>query len=406
MLKNKTLIAALLTCSLATAAHATQPQYIGSQIKSLIPTGYGLYAVTMKPSSEAGAVSSFFLFDSQGAWPKRWHEVDLEFVPGYVASKTPSIARYLVDNSAGAQNCFGTPSSLSQCSPENITTSSTPMSSEMSFNTYGNDSLVMNETNPAAQNQPVIIDKNSGHQVFYKPQASIYTQPYTYFIYYTPTGLYWSKPTTTTFGNSLPSTLPTPVFEKVSPTAASTAPNANAAYVLTANQSQFAPTLPNSTTLAPGGAPLYMYFNIWDGSNNQSNYWGGPTPPTANTSASYQAVAFYPMQGTSVATAGADANNPLNYKYGNAEIYSNFTNGGSFDLNGNVVTFNQLWNVSDTTKVPLGTLSQWNVSCSTSGVTLNLTQGYAAVSGDYGKDNTTTNCSWFDEAPSVKKLKS
>lgn len=445
-------ILSLLLGIAGSASTAEAGQMMGAQLESLQRTGYGLYVVRMKPASHPGSISAFFLYHSDRLWPKSWAEIDIEFTPGYRTSGDrarrfvlegdgsscydPS-GRY--DSSFFNQNC-----SIRSSENGDIDISryrnedGASVNRSLSFNTYGNTPLVLNQS---ATSKPAIVQEPGDRQIFYNPPASVdpYADFYNYYVWYTPTGVYWSgaeSESDSPFPRAEDSpdnqVLPDPVLAKVWNTGPgvaerfavprdvnfrSTAQRDALAYA----SDQFTPLDRASGQVLDGGRQLSMMINIWDGSQTVPSLspqpWGGYQPPSKAARAVYQKIAFFPLKGLKSEAAQKRYPGPKDYDYDRSMHYSDFTSReGRFILNGQKASFDQLWMASDGAFAPLGILSGYSVFCYPSapvrggagpgpnlderGLYLQLRHegDYAipAVGQQENQNNNVTNCSWSD----------
>jgi len=191
--------------------------YIGSGLVSNPSSGYGLYMVKMKPSSSKGVVSSFFLYNAQDRWPKLWNEIDLEFVPGFVAENNEYDTRvryYIIkkstidkksSNEKGIEsegNCpdYNLDKEYYLCDSKFINSLSNAeelREKAISFNVMANNVYAYPELppDPTVSGKPIVnIMQPGDQQVFFIPEDNPYKTDMWYFIAYLPEGIYWSKP--------------------------------------------------------------------------------------------------------------------------------------------------------------------------------------------------------------------
>lgn len=385
-MKLKSLTTAILTL-LSTSVFANQEAGVG--LESTVGTGYGLYAVTMRASASPGAISSFYLYDQNGSYPSRWHEIDLEFTPGFTG-----IGRVLDPNHPHAQasgECYAANSAdtlptRDACKLAPFLTGTA--GSGLSFNTYNYRAI---DGEPYAHsNTQVFMASNNGNNIF--------TQFYTYYVYYTPKGVYWTKDLpAVNLSQSSPSSLPQPSFVKKDFNIVTKNPVWNNQDGL-AFQYDSLPLTPvtDSGKLAETGALMKISMNLWDGSNTDPSHtqnWGGPTSPNPDAPTSnsgYKYVAFYPLE-TNVDDVG---NDPTKLKYGTADVYSDFTT-GEFTVHQKETTFTTLWHVSNGAYIwPLGQLDERNIYCGKGELTLKISSPYAQPRQNYEK---VAGCDWLNK---------
>ena len=382
-MKNKLLFTSLLTI-FSSAAFANQEAGVG--LETNIATGYGLYAVTMRASESPGAISSFYLYDQNGSYPSRWHEIDLEFSPGFtgigrvIDSNHP---HFKAEGECYAANSADTLPSKETCKIETFLTGSA--GSDLSFNTYNYRSI---DGEPYAHsNTQVFMTSNHGKQVF--------NQYFTYYFYYTPKGIYWTKDLAAVkLTMSAPTALPPPSFVKLDTSIVekNAVWNGNLAFIY--DSVPLNPVTGEGKLTQPG-ALMKMSMNIWDGSNTDASHtqdWGGPKSPAIGSSSSYLYVAYYPLE-TNVDDVGTD---PTKLKYGNADIYSDFTTpGGKFFIHQKETTFTTMWHVSNGIYIwPLGQLDERNLECGKGELTLKISHPYAEPRKNYEK---VTGCDWLNK---------
>ena len=431
-------------------------QMIGAEITSLHSTGYGLYVVRMKPSQVSGVISSFFLFSSAPLWPKSWSEIDLEFTPGY-ATKGEKSNRFVLNGDQGA--CFDDESRYGESFFRNACPLQHVLSDEVSiqdslndfgqlinralaFNTFGNTPLVFNQSR--ANTPTPIVQTPGNHQVFYLPENGLnpYEGFYNYYIWYTPGGVFWSGPSTDQryrFPNPNESpnkqSVPMPIFAKLwnsnqggeqgqerpldwfgPPKNKS---NRQQAQILgmAYHKEQLTPINRTTGRILPFGRPMRMAMNIWDGfftepvSNKQP--WGGWQQVNRSAVSSYQKLAYFPLKDPN--KLALQFPDPHDYEYSTAYIYSDFTKPeGEFFLNGQQVSFNQIWEIQDGAAAPLGFRSGYHVLCYPK--YLSHQKEYSQLSNALHlalrpvkdeltprdgavqmQNNTHTNCRWADQ---------
>ena len=370
-----------------------QAQLSGVGLSAISATGYGLYVVTMRPSAEAGAISSFYLYSHNGAWPSRWYEIDFEFTPGFVGTDKiddPFNPGVVATGKSDQQGCF------SQKSADSLPLNKsdcvlTPIPSTSAGNSY----ISLNVYNHRAWDgylaNGALVYPHSSNQVFVPSNAgsAIFTKPRTYLFYYTPNGIYWSKdlPVIPLAKDQLPSQalLKSPIaFVKKDirvvnanrlwspgdhaidqvPGTLVKAPDMPLYEAFAYDSKALTPLLEDKKTLAENGTLMYLSMNLWDGSckTKDCRAWGGPKAPDSVKDASeYYQVAYYPLK-TPVALA-AKALDPSQLRYDKPALYSDFAK-GIFLLNQQTIAFSKLWQVTDNTAVdPLGRLDERNLSC-------------------------------------------
>jgi hypothetical protein len=365
---------------------AVADQEAGVGLEATVGTGYGLYAVTMRASGAPGAISSFYLYDQNGSYPSRWHEIDLEFSPGFTGAGRIVDANHPHFKAEGA--CFDVNTADTLPTKENCIISpflTGEAGSGLSFNTYNYRSI---DGEPYA---------HSNTQVFMKSNhdREIFSQYYTYYFYYTPKGIYWTKDLPAQqLTMSPPATLPEPSFVKLDTSIVENSAiwQGNLAFLY---DSKPLNPVTGDGELTQHGALMKMSMNIWDGSNTDASHvqdWGGPRSPAPGSSSSYKYVAYYPLE-TNVNEVGAD---PTKLKYGSAVIYSDFTTpGGKFYLNQKETTFTTLWHVSNGIYLwPLGQLDERNLVCGHGELTLKISRPYATPRKNYERID---GCDWLNK---------
>lgn len=374
----------------------------GVGLNSMVATGYGLYAVTMKPSAQPGTISSFYLYSNSGAWPARWHEIDLEFTPGFQGSgqiDDPFNPHIL----ALGTGCFAAntqdnlPVSQDDCQLQAVP-KNTGINTYLSFDVYSHRAW------SGYQYQGKTVYPHSNGQVFMPADsgAKLYTQAHTFLIYYTPNGVYWSKdlPVTPLASRHPPSRqlLKSPIaFVKkdthvvnanplwspkdhdldVPPGSTITPPDfpLNQAFVY--DRVPLTPLLEDKHTLAETGTLMYLSMNLWDGSCSGTKgcgdptAWGGPyLSPSAHDTSEYVQVAFYPL--TTPVRQAATALDPRHLSYDKPALFSDFQH-GLFLVNQKTISFAKLWHVSDGHYLyPLGALDERNLSCGHGPLTMKM----------------------------------
>ena len=451
--------------SLVFSALAARPleaaQMMGAQVESLQRTGYGMYIVRMKPSSHPGTISSFFLFHSDTLWPKSWAELDIEFTPGY-QTRNDHARRFVLDHDNGkapsicydAEGKYDTEFFRQHCDVVGTESGQLDIARyrnedgavvnrSLSFNTFGNTPLTINQS---ATTKPPVTQLPGDQQIFYNPPAHIdpYSDFYNYYIWYTPTGVFWSgavPESDTNFPGSgeVPDSqaLPEPVLAKlwnsntntgVLPGSRFAVPNGvdfkNSAQkeALAYAADQFTPTDRATGAILDSGRQLAMTFNLWDGSQTTPSLspqpWGGYQPPNKPAEAVYQKIAFFPLKDLRPEAKLKRFPGPKDYNYDHTTHYSDFTTRtGQFILNGKKASFDQLWMTTDGAFAPLGMLSGYSVFCypkaplragvgaapatvNEKGIHLQLRHSgdYAIPSVGQQEDQNTnfTNCLWSD----------
>lgn len=448
----KGLASAMVLITVLRATEAQGAQMLGAQVESLQRTGYGIYVVRMKPSSHPGTISAFFLYHSDRLWPKSWAELDIEFTPGYRTSGDRA-RRYVLDHNSRScydpEGNYDTRFFSQSCDVRSTEHGDIDISRfrnedgalvnrSLSFNTYGNSPLVLNQT---ATSKPAIVQAPGDQQIFYNPPPSVdpYADFYNYYIWYTPSGVYWSGAVAESDhafpdADGIPEAndLPDPVFAKVWNSRLndprfgtpgnvgfrSAAQKEALAYAA----DQFTPIDRASGEILNGGRQLSMMFNIWDGSQTVPSLspqpWGGYQPPQKPAAAVYQKIAFFPLKELKAEARQKRYPGPKDYAYDRTTHYSDFTSReGRFILNGQKASFNQLWMSSDGSFAPLGTLSAYSVFChpeaplragvgrgpdtgADKGIYLQLRHAndYAipSIGQQEYQNNNITNCIWSD----------
>jgi len=387
---KKQLSLALSIGLLTTMAQADQKAGVG--MESTVATGYGLYAVTMRVSDSPGAISSFYLYNQSGAFPSRWREIDLEFTPGFTGiGPVPDPNPHT--HSLAQGQCYSNKSDDNLPAKETCTVGAFldgKAGASLSFNTYNYRSI---DGYPYAHsNDQVFMAASHGGDIF--------NNYYTYYIYYLPSGIYWTldlSPVNLT--PTPPSTLPEPSFVKKDSSVVEKNETWNPAQN-SAFQAFWYDSLPLSPkqadgTLAESGALMKMSMNLWDGTNTDPQHiqdWGGETSPRVGANSSYKYVAYYPLVTPVKETV---EKKPTELTYGSAEIYSDFTTtNGTFLVNNKPTTFETLWQVTNGTYLwPLGQLDERNFSCGKGQLTLNMSAPYPAPRNNYDK---LTNCDWLN----------
>lgn len=379
---------ALSLCGIAPLAHA---QIGGVGLQSMVGTGYGLYVVTMRPSDQNGAISSFYLYSHSGVWPSRWHEIDIEFTPGFVG--TGKIEDPFRPHVLAQGHCYN-----DAVGSDNLPTNKTdcqlsPVPLGVTHNAYVSLNVYSHRAwgGYRSDTVPGLVYPHSENQVFLESNNSeaIYQSLHTYAFYYTPNGIYWTKdlPVIALAKDQRPPTrlLQSPIaFAKKDskvvnanrywsphdhaidqvPGTVVKAPDfpVNEAFVY--DNVPLTTKLEGTNQLSDSGTLMFMSMNLWDGScqNCGSDPWGGPVSPTPRVAASeYQQVAFYPLE-TPVDVA-AKALDPTRLAYAKPKIYSDFSK-GVFLIDQKNVTFSTLWQVSNGIYIyPLGVLDERNLRC-------------------------------------------
>lgn len=369
---------------------AARPQLTGVGVESKVATGYGLYVVTMRASGSPGAISSFYLYSQNGSYPARWHEIDLEFTPGFTG--IGSIIDPNHPHAIATGDCYSATSAdnlpnQQACSVRPFLTGKA--GADLSFNTYNYRAI---DGEPYRHsNDQVFMPSNNGNDVF--------NDFYTYYIYYTPKGIYWTKDMpATTLTISSPTNLPTPSFVKkdfqiVANNKTWQPSNAHPEYqAFEYDALPLTPTLTNGS-LADTGALMHLSMNLWDGTNTDPTHqqdWGGEVFPVPGASSAYTYVAYYPLT-TPVSSVG---NDPTQLNYGKAKIYSDFTK-GIFLLNQQTTTFTTLWQVSNGQYLwPLGQLDARNLYCGHGALVMKISNNYASPRKNSDK---FVNCDWLNQ---------
>lgn len=338
---------------------------------------------------------------AQCGWPSYWHEIDFEFVPGFSTdSDTPKSLRPVIDG--------GTCLNKSNCTLKN---SFGDGKNYISFNTFNMDEtidfnvkypLLQGNQQSTTDNQyyrsynviPNYMDKdnNSNLNAFYASENTLSSAPKLYVIYYTPSGIYWSKDSDPSKfdGTTLPS-LPSPVFvknnddnsldisddisyDKLDAKDVIFRYNARAFNQSPTDESQFTTSLTDNTQLnlpeiiknilannnnlhakydgKYTSAKMNISLNLWDGTSQEDGFWGGKNKPTGEAQAKYIKIAYYPIKKEKLDAIkdAQSAIDPNNYE-SNPLFYSDFKN-GEYYINGDLTnkkTFKDLWAVTDDT---------------------------------------------------------
>lgn len=377
-------LAAAISILFSNVVFADQNAGIG--MEASVGTGYGLYAVTMRASASEGAISSFYLYDQSGAYPSRWHEIDLEFTPGFTGvgrTVDPVHPHALASGDCYSATSPDTLPSKEACPLGPFLTGKA--GSALSFNTYNYRAIDGQPYHHS--NTQVFMASNNGDKIF--------TQFYTYYIYYTPKGIYWTKDLpAVNLSKSAPSGLPTPSFVKKDFSVVEKNPLWNNELAFQYDSLPLTP-LTDSGDLAETGALMKMSMNLWDGSNTDPTHtqdWGGPVSPNPDaptSSSSYKYVAFYPLE-TNVKDVG---NDPTQLKYGDAKIYSDFTT-GDFEVDQKKTSFTTLWHVTNGVYLwPLGQLDERNLYCGHGELTMKISHPYAQPRENSEK---VMGCDWLN----------
>ncbi|HSW93908.1 MAG TPA: family 16 glycosylhydrolase, partial [Gammaproteobacteria bacterium] len=385
-------IASSVFSSCLFAQTSQNSQMAGVGVESTVATGYGLYAVTMRASAEPGAISSFYVYEQSGAFPARWREIDLEFTPGFLgneSSKDP-VHPHVMAMGKCYQKANDNLPKKEDCTLQAFTNGFA--GSSLSFNTYNHRAI---DGEPYAHtNDQVFMAANSGNAIFHAY--------HTYYFYYTPNGIYWTKDLPAKKLSPLApkqSDLPQPDFVKKDVSVVNNNPVWNPAQnpIYQAFLYDKLPLTPQKAdgTLAESGALMKMSMNLWDGSNTGgSEPWGGSKSPgvTLDSNSGYQYVAFYPLT-TPVKDVGSD---PTVLTYGNAVIYSDFTTPqGTFLINQEETTFDSLWQVTNGGYLwPLGQLDERNIACGKGELRFNISTPYSTPRQNYEK---LTACDWLNQ---------
>ena len=367
-------------------------QRAGVGLESTVATGYGLYAVTMRASNSPGAISSFYLYAQNGTYPSRWREIDLEFSPGFTGIgkiTDPNHPHTLAEGT-----CFSAETSdnlpfQKDCNMQAFLTGRA--GSALSFNTYNYRSI---DGEPYTHsNDQVFMPSNNGNDVF--------NHYYTYYFYYTPQGIYWTKDLpAVNLTVAPPKVLPQPSFVKKDFNIVSNNPTWNPQQNI-AYQGFWYDSVPLTTkksdgTLSETGTLMKLSINLWDGSNTDPNHiqdWGGEQSPEVGANSSYRFIAYYPL----LTPANQVGNDPTQMQYDKAAIYSDFTTAeGTFLVHQKETTFTALWQVSNGTYLwPLGQLDERNLSCGKGGsLTLKISDPYATPRKNSEK---LSDCEWLNQ---------
>ena len=335
------------------------------------------------------------MYGQNGTYPARWHEIDMEFSPGFTAlssSADVNHPHFLATGTCYSSTEQNNLPTYSQCpiasfdSPETV---GQHAGSDLSLNTYNYRAI---DGYPYAHsNDQVFMPSNNKDNVF--------TQFYTYYIYYTPKGIYWTKDLPEQkLTLSAPETLPTPVFVKKDYNIVNSDPNwqsmTKEAMAFEYDGLPLTPKLMDGS-LTETGALMDLSINLWDGSNTDPNHqqdWGGEINPSAGSSSAYKYIAFYPLQ-----TPVSDVvNDPTKLQYGSAAIYSDFTTkDGGFYINGQKTSFANLWQVSNGQYIwPLGQLDTRNIVCGNGELQLKISTNYPATRQNYER---FTQCEWLNQ---------
>ncbi|MEO8402685.1 MAG: family 16 glycosylhydrolase [Gammaproteobacteria bacterium] len=365
-------------------------QEAGVGVESTVATGYGLYAVTMRASSAPGTISSFYLYEQNGTFPSRWREIDLELTPGFTGIGTvadPNHPHTLAQGSCYSSTASDNLPDKANCSLQPFLTGSA--GSALSFNTYNYRSI--DGAPYAHSNDQVFMSSNSGNNVF--------SNYYTYYFYYTPKGIYWTKDLPAqNLTVAAPTQLPQPSFVKKDfNTVANNAmwnPAQNSDYQGFVYDSLPLTPKKSDGSLAESGALMKISMNLWDGSNTDAAHkqdWGGEKSPAVGSSSSYEYVAYYPL----TTPVNEVVDDPTKLTYGAASVYSDFTTtDGKFLVNQKETTFNALWQVSNGSYLwPLGQLDERNLYCGKGELTMKISDPYSAPRNNY---DALKNCDWLN----------
>lgn len=390
--KAVNLILAMLLISIFTVTQAAMPrdrtQYTGVGLEATTGSGYGLYAVVMRANESPGAISSFYLYQQNGTFPARWHEIDLEMTPGFTGNGTTQDPNHPRQVIADGNTCYSatTPDNLPQDNSHcHITPVDGAAGNRISFNVFNHRAI---------DGEPYI---HSDAPVFYRPSNSdsIFENFHTYYFYYTPNGVYWSDALPEQkLSQSAPSELPNPVFTKKDFSIVEANPNWQGQLGFEYDAVPLNPKLA-SGDIIDGGANMKLSMNLWDGTNTDPSHqedWGGETPPRIGSTSSYKYVAFYPL----ITPTTEVTNDPTQLQYGDATIFSDFTtSNGYFSLNGHQTTFTELWKPSNGIYLwPLGQLDPRNLSCGHGELTMKISDNYQQPRQNYEK---FTDCDWLNQ---------
>ena len=380
---------------MSVSSYAERPHLTGAGVQSFVATGYGLYAVTMRANGSPGSISSFYLYSQSGTYPSRWHEVDIEFTPGFTSKGYTVDASHPKTMVTG--NCYQKAGdnlpSKSNCLVKSFDSLpvGTKAGSIISFNSFNHRAI---DGYPYEHSDaPAFMPAMSGDDIF--------KNYHTYYFYYTPKGIYWTKDLPAEkLTESAPRSLPVPVFVKKDFNTVNKNTDWENNLAFSYDGTPLNPKL-SSGELAQTGALMKISMNLWDGSNTDPQHvqdWGGEYNPTAGSSSSYQYVAFYPLQ-TPVKEVGSD---PTKLQYGNAKIYSDFTTPeGEFKVDGKETTFANLWQVYNEAYLwPLGQLDERNISCGHGSFDLKISRNYNDDVGHYRPRQSyepVKICEWLNQ---------
>ena len=79
---------------------AGTPPYAAAEVKTVAFWSYGMYTVRMKPSNQAGVISSFFTYTGP-YYGDQWNEIDIEFGHFGSSSQTGVQFNYFVNGTGG-----------------------------------------------------------------------------------------------------------------------------------------------------------------------------------------------------------------------------------------------------------------------------------------------------------------
>lgn len=391
---------------------ANPVQKAGAGIEAKIGTGYGLYAVTMKACGEPGAISSFYTYAQNGVWTMRWHELDIEFTPGFAGLGHGSEDKYHAHLFASG-SCYKDGGSLPDTKNCELSeyTSTKPVGSDISYNLFDNQSVdasVVNVKYPWQSNY-------SNNQVFTSSndEQKIFTEQHTYYFYYTPQGVFWTKDLKkANLGMTPPQPLPHPDFLKKNDEVVDKSawmntkdPSTNN-WLMPAFWYDKVPLNPENVdhSLSADGALMKMSINLWDGrfttqdaDLDKEPNWGGPrtdaNTPENGVCSTYEVAAYYPLE-TPVKQA-ASVSDPMQLNYGQAVLLSDFKK-GEFLLNGKQIPFTAMWQIYSYYIWPLGQLDERNIICGRGeGLELQFSDNYSAPRQP--NDSASLKCEWLKQ---------
>lgn len=344
---------------------------------------------------------------SQCGWPSNWHEIDFEFVPGFTRPSDAGILRPAIQSGClSADNCttntnYKDASNFISFNTFNMNTVSgfkikdpgkiqgtqyattTPGNKDAKYNYYMSNNII-----------PDYADKdyNSNLNVFYDAGNGNLNKEQLYVIYYTPIGIFWSKNEDPAQfpSDTLPSTLPNPVFVKNDHTNSDKKYDPNDYTNLKStdvmfryNQDAFNHSPSDSTDITTKlarikdnnkiigdisnnnlnfhtkydgtytSAKMNISLNLWDGSSEEDGFWGGKTAPSGTATAQYSKIAYYPLTNLNIKSVD-DVKLAQNYET-KPMFYSDFKSGNHYayiwDQSGNqtqINGFQNIWAVDDT----------------------------------------------------------